>query len=360
MKPESALLWWWLQILNKRRYEFLRQQYGTLDSALEDMNLELLCELGLREGTAEDVLLRKEQFDAARYLDTMHKLGIGLMCLDDEVYPAALREISDAPVFLSYRGDRTLLQQPLIAVVGTREMSSYGHRVVRHFVPAFIHAQMVTVSGLARGVDAAVATESMRVQGKTIAVLGNGLPAIHPKMNEDLADQIIREGGLLLSELPLETSPEKYTFPARNRIIAGLSLATVVCEAPLRSGSVITAELALDYNRDVYAVPGPIFDPQYAGCHMLIGNGHARLAAHPEEILIGVGVVASPHKPTSTYTPITPLETAVYRVLSTMPQRIDDLVEKSGCSVTDVGVTLILLELAGAARALPEGQWVRA
>lgn len=359
MTLEHALLWWQLGILTHKRYNALVQVYGTIDAALEEMSPLMLSELGVKEEIAERALSRMREFDTAKYLKAMEKEGVGLLTIEDERYPLRLAEVPDAPLFLSYKGDLSLLDRPLIGVVGTREMTPYGRRVVETFVPVLVRAYLTTVSGLAIGVDAAVAEETMKAGGKTIAVLGNGLANIYPQTNKDLSDEILRNGGLLLSEFPLEFPPDKYTFPARNRIIAGLSEGTLVCEAPEQSGSVITADLALDYNREVFAVPGPIFEPNYAGCHALIKKGQAHLVTTPEDVLRLLGILAPEETALPVYKPVSRQEQAVYAVLTGMPQTVDDLIEKTGCTVSDVTVALTMLQMADAARTAGQGMWIR-
>ena len=360
MKLENTLRWWQSNALTKKRYDALLQVYGDLDSALDEISPSMLKELGLRDETIARTLDRLRDFNVTRYLKEMERHEVQLLSIEDERYPASLRNIEDAPVFLSYRGNISLVHQPLISIVGTRAMSPDGKRVVEKFVPAFVRAHMTTVSGLALGVDAAVAGETIRAGGKTIAVLGHGLASIYPTVHESLAEKILDKGGLLLSEFPLEMKPDTYTFPARNRIIAGLSDGTLVCEAPDGSGSVITAELALEYNREVLAVPGQIFDQQYEGCHRLIAQGQAQLVTTPEEILRVLGVISSPadHHASQAYSPHLATEAAVYGALTSMPQTIDQLVERTGLSAADVSVALTLIEMAAAARTIGGGQWV--
>jgi len=169
----------------------------------------------------------------------------------------------------------------------------------------------------------------------------------------------VKNGGLLLSEFPPELQPDKYTFPARNRIIAALSQGTLVCEAPEKSGSVITAELALDYNREVFAVPGQIFDAHFAGCHHLISNGEARLVTTPEQVLQTLGIVPSEEEPAPVYIPQGSCDGIVLAALTGLPQTIDNLVEMTGCSSPDVSIALTLLELANVAKMVGNGEWVR-
>lgn len=360
MKPETALLWWYLNVLPKRkRYDMLVDCFGSLDEATANMTAGMLGELGCREETAADILRKKEEFDPGKYAAEMERRNIRLLSIEDDAYPECLRTIGDAPVFLSYHGDITVLHQPLIGLVGTRDMSPYGKRVTGAFVPDFVRAGVVTVSGLALGIDAEIAKETLAAGGRTVAVLGGGLGAIYPKSNERLAEEIVAKGGLLISEFPLGMEPTRYTFPARNRIIAGLSLGTVVLEAPVESGAIITAELALDYNRGVYAVPGPVFEPRCEGCHALVRRGEATLVTSATDVLQDIGIMASSRAETVSFIPTNGNESAVWNVLTAMPQCVDDLVERSGLPASSVFGVLTVLELQGVAANIGGGQWVR-
>ncbi len=361
MKPETALLWWYLNILpNRKRYDMLVELFGSLDEATRNMTSPLLRELGCRGETILDIFRKKEEFDAGRYADEMARKNIALVSIEDELYPEQLKAIDDAPVFMSYHGDMSLLGQPLIALVGTRNMSPYGKRVAGMLVPDLVRSGVVTVSGLALGIDAEVARETMRAGGKTVAVLGGGLGAIYPKTNELLAGEIVANGGLLLSEFPLHMTPERFTFPSRNRIIAGLSLGTVVLEAAEKSGAIITAELALDYNRSVFAVPGSVFDPNCAGCHMLISKGEARLVSSARDVLVELGIMASDRAEPISFLPGSPEEEALWKALTAMPLAMDDLVERCGLPVSAVSTALTVMELQGVAKNIGGGKWVRA
>ncbi|MDD5739340.1 MAG: DNA-processing protein DprA [Candidatus Peribacteraceae bacterium] len=358
MDRQTALTWSWLNILTSKRLDALLQVYGDMSKALQRVDEPLLRELGCREDTVFLVLNRLEEFDPASYEQELHKRDLSFMTIDDPRYPKSLREIPDAPVFLYWRGDLAILDQPCLALVGTREMSDYGRRVTEAFVHEIVRSGIVTVSGLALGIDAAVARETLVAGGRTAAVLGHGLGKIYPKENEKLADEIVDGGGLYLSEFPLDAEPGKYTFPARNRIIAGLSLGTVVLEAPVGSGALITADLALDYGREVFVVPGPIFDPNYAGCHQILSKGHAKLVSSAADILSELGVVAREISQGS-YDPKSAAEAALLKVLTTMPQTTDDLMERSGLPAAQVASALTMMELQGAIAQAGNGQWVR-
>ncbi len=239
-------------------------------------------------------------------------------------------------------------------------MSGYGKRVAQEFTRALVQAQIMTVSGLARGIDSLVAEETIQGKGKTVAVLGQGLLTLSSE-SKILADRILDAGGVILSEFPLGMNADIFTFPLRNRIIAGLSLATVVLEAPESSGALITAKLAFDYGREVFAVPGQMFDLNFVGCHALVKKNQARLCTSPRDVLTELGVIVPELDPDRVqYVAQNTEEEKLLTVLSTMPQPVDDLVARSGLPSGMVGATLTVLELNGAVRNLGAGQWVRA
>jgi DNA processing protein len=360
MTQETALLWSWLNVLTLKRYEALKSVYGTLDASVDHIDEQLLAGLGCRRDTIFKTLNRLEEFDLHAYAQALDKRGIACLSLEDTQYPTTLRSTDDPPVFLYYKGSLDILQQPCIALVGTRAMSSYGERVTEQFVSSFVQAGLVTVSGLALGIDTTVAKETLSSQGKSVAVLAQGLAQISPASNRRLADEIVATGGLLLSEYSLDQQPDKYAFPARNRIVAALSLATVVLEAPVGSGALITADLAFGYGREVFAVPSQIYDENYAGCHAIIQKGQAKLAASPAGVLKDIGIVAPSAKreDASAFAPQNTTESALWNVLSSMPQTVDDLLEKSAIETAALNATLTMLELRGVVRNVGNG-WVR-
>ncbi len=360
MLLKNAIRWSWINVLTKKRLEVLRELFGDADAAMDVISMELLMRLGLREDSAMKAMVRLEEFNAEGYAGVLKKKGITLISREDSYYPESLRDVPDAPVFLYARGDVSVLTRPCIAIVGSRDMSEYGRRVVSHLIGPLVRSGVITVSGLAYGIDAEVAKETLHAKGKTVAVLGHGLGMIYPKIHEKLADDIVNAGGLLLSEFPLDTQPDKYSFPARNRIIAGLSLATVVAEASEDSGSLITADLALDYGRDVCAVPGDIFHTHYSGCHSLLARGTARLVTSGEDVLQEVGIVRSSGVPQSLFTPESPEEQNIYDALSSLPSALDELVIQTKLDAAALNGLLTVLELKGAVKNAGGGRWIRA
>ncbi len=360
LPSRGALLWSFLHVLNKERYEALVQVYGSLDAAAADIGEEMLRGLKCRDEVVMKSLLRlEEDWHPDAYAAELERRGIRFLELNDAAYPQRLKTIPDPPPFLYALGDLSILDQPCVGLVGTREMSQYGRRVVAAFVPEFVAAGMVTVSGLARGIDGAVARETLRAGGRTVAALGHGLGMIYPPNHAELAKEIVAAGGLLLSEFPLDYGTQKYTFPARNRVIAGVSLATVVLEAPEGSGAIITADLALDYGRDVFAVPGDIFQPTMAGSLALLAGGKAGVARCAADVLQAMGKPPAPAKAAAVYQPQDPAEAAVYAALHSQPQTVDALTRVVSLSTAEISAALTMLELAGAVQNVGGGSWTR-
>lgn len=213
----------------------------------------------------------------------LEKPNHSVITIVDDHYPFLLREISSPPLVLYVAGDPSCLQQMLFAMVGSRNPTPMGYEMARDFATTLAEKGLVIVSGLAMGIDAA-SHEGALLSGKTVAVLGTGLNEIYPKRNQDLADRVVEQGALV-SEFPLLTKPLRKNFPRRNRIISGLSVGTLVVEASLHSGSLITANFALEQNREVFAIPGSIHSPLSKGCHRLLRNG-AKLVETGEDVIV--------------------------------------------------------------------------
>lgn len=270
-------------------------------------------------------------------------------------YPPLLRQIPDAPQRLYVRGRIEALQATLpLAVVGTRAMTNYGERVTRLLAPPLAAAGATIVSGLALGIDAAAHEAALAARGTTVAVLGGGVDdaSIGPRANFGLARRILQDGGALVSEYPPGTSGQKHHFPARNRIIAGLSKGLLVIEAAAKSGALLTAQLGLDYNRDVFAVPGPITQTASAGANRLLQQG-ATPVTGPQDILDRYGIAIPPENPLNM--PADPDAAAVLKRLNHEPQDFDGLTETTGLPAPRLLAALTALELSGAARKTGRG-----
>jgi DNA processing protein len=294
------------------------------------------------------------QLDAARQraqreLDLLTRAGISLIACTCPAFPEPLRSIADSPVLLSCRGDLDCLGQPAVAVIGSRAASDYGRRVA-----AMLAGELV--SGAAYGIDAAAHRGALAAGGRTAAVLGCGVDVAYPRTHADLLREIAGQG-VLLSEYPLGTRPEGFRFPARNRIISGLVQGVVVVEATEKSGSLITARLALDQGREVFAVPGRIDSPKSAGTHRLIQQG-ARLVQTVQDIfdeLSWENRLAAP-APAQAALPGPALDPGALSLLDnldTYARDIDTLVRRTGLPVGEIHALLLQLELCGLVRQLP-------
>jgi DNA processing protein len=287
---------------------------------------------------------RSEALAAARdALSRAADCGARLLLLDDHVYPAPLRDLPDPPPALFAIGDLAMLEGPAVAVVGTRRATAYGERATREIVGALSRAGVMIVSGLARGIDGRAHSAALEALGRTTAVLGTGVDVAYPAAHRALHAEIAARGLLLSEELPGDRATGG-SFPRRNRIIAALAQMTIVVEAPARSGALITAERALDLNRTVAAVPGPIDSPQSAGSNELLRDC-ATVIASVADALALAGV--TPPLPRES-TPGTPAERAVWDALGDGALDLDTLAARSALPARDCLAAVTTLELAGA------------
>lgn len=279
-----------------------------------------------------------------------------VITLADDEYPALLREIIDPPLAIHFRGDRSLLRTPCIALVGSRRASPYGVNAARRLARDLVEAGLTIVSGLALGIDAAAHEAALECDGRTIAVLGTGIDRTYPRSNSRLMRRI-EEKGLVLSEFPPGTPPLPENFPVRNRVIAGLSLGTVIIEATTRSGSLITARMAAEQGREVFAVPGSIFLAGSEGTHRLIQYG-AKLVHDADDVLDELpGEYRKERQARATPPPeLTDVLSVLTRDEAT---HLDSIVERLARAAGTVSKSLLQLELGGWVKALPGGRYVR-
>jgi DNA processing protein len=329
---------------------------------------------GLSAQVAQAIFAQAGMQDAEKELEAATKAGCQLVTLSSDEYPPLLREISDAPLVLYVHGDASLLSRHAVAMVGSRRPTAYGSSVAHRLASDLAQRGLVVVSGLARGIDSASHRGALEGGGKTIAVLGSGIDVIYPRENKSLAKKIM-ESGAVISEFPLGTGPSPQNFPIRNRIISGLALGVVIVEAAEYSGSLITARLALEQNREVFGVPGNITSAQSFGPNHLIKQG-AKLvdqwidvieefpaairmqllpAGEPSE-----GEPAAAQTPSLFETSLSPDQKAVFEAL-----RADEalFVDSVFGSVTlphpRVLVALLELEMTGLIRQLPGKNFIR-
>jgi DNA processing protein len=337
-------------------YHNLLRGFGTPGAVFEAGVDRLEC-AGLREDLAYAV----HKFDGWREVDEqlegLARSGAVLVTWNDSLYPANLRQIHDPPPFLFVQGQLEARDAMAIAVVGSRRVSAYGLRVAREISEGLVRYGVTVVSGMARGSDAQAHWTALRAGGRTIAVLGSGIDVVYPSEHHALFQAIARQGAVV-TELMMGTQPDAENFPNRNRIISGLALGTVVIEATEKSGSLITATLAADQGREVFAVPGAIGE-RTRGTHRLIREG-AKLTERAEDVLEEIAPQLLSCAPVRGPVEVTPTEAAVLECLRHETVHIDSIITRSGLAPGAVLQALLNLELKGVVQQLPGKHFVAA
>lgn len=335
--------------------------------AVFDCSIEQLSQVtGLRRQVAEEIkkILDSKKFD--QELKEVKNLGIQVICLGDKEYPVLLKEIYDPPAVLYVKGDISILNKLSIAVVGCRQASFYGLQQAERISRELSLRGLCVVSGLARGIDTAAHKGTLSAGGATVAVLGSGLKRIYPPENQELFETISKCGAIV-SEFPLETAPHKGNFPRRNRIISGLSVGVVVVEAAKSSGSLITANLALSQNRDVFAVPGAANSANSKGTNKLIKEG-AKLVENADDVIDELNIDECFLKSKTEESQLLEKPAGIncsddakrlFQFLSTEPIHIDVLVKNSRLTAGSVYKNLLELQLKGLVREIEGKRFVR-
>ena len=301
----------------------------------------------LGEKIADLIIEAREQVNVDEEIHKLEKYNIGYVTIYDKKYPELLAEIPDAPAILYIKGNIETLSLPSIAIVGSRKYTNYGARVTSELTKKLSRADLNVVSGLALGIDAVAHRATLEENGKTVAVLACGLDIVYPASHIGIARDIIARDGAIISEHPPKVLALKHHFPARNRIIAGLSLGTLVTEAAEKSGALITAYAALDYNREVFAVPGSIDSEASRGTNELIKKG-ARVVTSVDDILYELNIETK--KATRRAKKILPEnkeEAKILKLLGDEEMLIDNIIVKSKMNVVQISSLLTTLEMKG-------------
>lgn len=326
------------------RFRLLLEHFQTAKNAWEAPESEL--KTILKEKLTADFLAFRKSFDFDLYSLTLEKVGVSVITLNDKAYPKVLRDLENQPFVIYVKGDKNLLQaEKRIGVVGTRKVTTYGNAITQSFTRELVEEGFIVVSGLALGVDAIAHQETLNTGGKTIAVLGCGVDCCYPSTNYGLYKEIIDSGGLIVSEYPLSAPPNKGSFPSRNRIIAALSQGLLVTEGAEDSGSLITAGIALDLGRAVFAIPGPVTSSLSRGPLKLIRKG-AKLVTGGEEILEELGL---PNKKKE-FTKIvgdTKEEQLIISCLLNEELSFDEIGKKTAIPSNSLGAVLSIMEMKG-------------
>lgn len=349
--------------LGPRLITELLDQFGAPESIFQQPRSRLLQVPGVGSKIA-DQIVRFDHQEAVDYLGRCRQLDVQLYRPSDEHYPDSLRQITDSPPLLHCRGTLQSEDHLAIGIVGSRRCSPYGIRHADRLASGLVRAGFTVVSGLARGIDAAAHRGALKAGGRTLAVLATGVETIYPPEHQELAEQIISQGALV-SECPLDQTPQRGLFPQRNRVISGLCQAIIIVEATRKSGALHTARHAMDQGREVLALPGPVDCLTSDGCHDLIRDG-VPLVRHVDDVLEQLGPLTTParcsaeriiHHPREVV--LNPQESEILNAVTTTATPIDDVVRATQLDPSRVLATLTVLEMRRFVRRLPGNMVVR-
>lgn len=341
---KEILLSYFLKISHKK-YKDLLQVFSSLDNAWSATAVQLK-QTGWPDEFINEFVEWRKNLDEEQIQKTLDKEGIRCITIHDDEYPPLLKQIYDPPFCLFVRG-KLDQPKPWLGVVGPRKISPYGKQVVDLIIPRLAEAGITIVSGLALGVDGFAHHATIKAKGNTVAVLAGGVDknSVAPNIHQKLGEAIIESGGAVISEYPPFTAPQNYSFPKRNRIIAGMCMGTLVIEASQDSGSLITAQCALDANREVFAVPQNITSLTSVGTNNLLKIG-AHLVTNAQDVLDILGIVTATIE-TKKIVGDNPEETKILEILSQEPVHIDDIIKNSKLENRVVSSTLTLMEIQG-------------
>lgn len=358
----SELKYWlgfnYVSGIGPAKMQALLGTFGSLETAWNASD-DALRRLGLESRAIQSLNEVRTTFDLDGYVRRVQESGVGVLTWQDDDYPELLREISASPPVIFIRGGFEPVDRWAVAVVGTRRLTAYGRQMARELVAGLARNGITIISGLARGIDAVAHRTALEEGGRTIAVMACGIDKVYPPEHRDLARQIADGNGAIVSDYPFGAEPESSHFPARNRIISGLSLGVLVVEAGNKSGALITSRFALEQNREVFAVPGNVNSPASVGTNRLIQQG-GKLVTRVEDILeeLNLKMVAE-QAVANVVLPETAEEAALISQLSSQPLHVDDLGRLTGLPSSLVSSTLTIMELKGMVQQVGGMNYVR-
>ncbi len=334
----------------------LLANFGDAASIFKASKTALMQVPGVGAAIAAQILDTDALKEAARQLQFLEKHKIEVLFFKDENYPRRLRDCPDAPILLYYKGTADLNHPRIVSIVGTRRATAYGKMLCRQLAETLKPYDVLVVSGLAYGIDVEAHKESLANDIPTIGVLGHGLDRLYPNLHKSIAQNMLRNGGLL-TEFPLNTLPDRENFPKRNRIIAGIADVTVVVEATSKGGALITADIAGSYNRDVFAFPGRSTDEYSQGCNFLIKTNRAGLLNHARDLVYYLGW-DDMHGKSAEKQLILPVglsleELSIVQVLRDAPAMVDEIAIKTTLQQSKLAIHLLSLEMQGVLTSLP-------
>ena len=323
----------------------LENYFGNLEDAWKATPAELK-HAGLDSGSVHTITSWRPKISLEAEIEKLDRYGVKVVNCNDSNYPSRLREIYDYPPLLYFRGSLLPEDEWCLAVVGTRRATVYGRQIAEEIVTDLVQNRITIVSGLAKGIDSVAHNAALAAGGRSIAVFACGLDIVYPSENANLARSLIQQGALI-SEYPLGTRPRADNFPRRNRIMSGLSLGVLVIEADETSGAMITAHLALEQNREVFAIPGSILSPASRGTNYLIQEG-AKLVRDYTDILEELNLTAVAHQmEMREVMPASDTEALLLKQLGAEPTHVDEVCRSSGLPISTVSSTLAMMELKG-------------
>ncbi len=344
--------------LGRARYSLLESHFPSMEEAW-NANASELRAAGLDTKLASHIVSERANISPDAEIERLAKHNITAITWHDSAYPARLKEVYDLPPLLYARGELTAADEWCVSVVGTRRPTPYGRQVAEELSYGLAQNSICVVSGLARGIDSIAHRAALDAGGRTLAVLACGLDIVYPPEHAKLAMEIV-ERGALVSDYPPGTQPRGEYFPRRNRIMSGLSLGVLVIEGDFKSGAIITARLALEQDREVFAAPGSIFSVQSRGTNSLIKEG-AKLVQGVEDVLEELNLTMVPQQlQMKEIMPATDTEAGLLRHISREPVHVDEVCRQSGLPIATVSSVLAMLELKGLVRQMGPMSYVRA
>jgi len=339
-----------------RLYNFFPDYKRAFEASTQE-----LIEAGIEPETVTKWLVKKKSLNLAQEIKQLHQFQIGLLTYEDGQYPRSLREIHTPPRLLYYRGKLNDGEELCVGVVGTRKISTYGQVITPQLVAPLVEAKITVVSGLAYGVDALAHRTALQYGGRTIAILACGLddPTLYPPHHVGLANEIVEKGGLLLSEHPPGRRSLRQHFVVRNRLISGISQGVLVIECDIKSGALITAEAAIEQNRSLYALPGPIYAVNSQGTNNLIKVNKAKLVTEANDIITDLNLPITLQTAPKNFVLLTPEEQIVLEAIGSEPILADDIIAGLTLDPSVITAALTFLEIKGHVKNLGAQQYTR-
>jgi DNA processing protein len=332
--------------IGRVRFTQIENYFGDIQKAW-NAKLDEFKKAGLDDNTINSIAKWRPKISPDTEIEKLEKLSIKAFNYHDKDYPARLKEIHDFPPLIYIRGEILAADEYCLAVVGTRNPSVYGRQLTDEIASELAHSKITIVSGLAKGIDTIAHQSALNAGGRTIAVMGGGLDSVYPAENANLARNILKNGALV-SEYAPGTKPKPENFPRRNRIMSGLCLGVLVVEAGETSGSLITAHMAFEQDREVFAIPGSVLSPASIGTNKLIMEGTARLVRNAADILQELNLTAVAEQiEAKEVIPASDTEAVILKQLGAEPRHIDEICRDSGLPVSVTSSTLAMMELKG-------------